>query len=104
MAVVDLETGKIHGCKKYSKVWYHEKGHIKFNNSEWGAKIAYYQIFFLMISQLFISLYIVIGGKLIALFALCNTLGMFLCYIYEEVWCWSVGLVDYYSAPSHQRS
>jgi len=31
MAIVDLATGNITGCKKGSRTWWHEKGHIVFS-------------------------------------------------------------------------
>lgn len=96
MATVDLQTGKIFGCKEKSKVWYHEKAHIKFNNTGWGSKISYYQFFFMMIGVFFMSLYQVTGVYFFIIFAFINVLGMLLSYIYEEVWCWVVGLKDYY--------
>ena len=39
-AHVDLETGKIYGCKKHSFLWWHEKGHIEFNDHpQWSFLI-----------------------------------------------------------------
>jgi hypothetical protein len=97
MAVVDLTTGKIFGCQEKSKVWYHEKAHIEFNNLGYGAKISYYQFFFMMLSIFFLSLYIIIGWKPVAIFSFVNALGMILSYIFEEIWCWIVGLKNYYN-------
>jgi hypothetical protein len=96
MATVDLATGNIYGCKEGSKTWYHEKAHIQFNNTEKGNKISYYQFFFMMISVLFGSLYIVFDWFPLAIFSLINAIGMILSYSYEEIWCWVVGLRNYY--------
>lgn len=30
----DIKTGEIHGCKKGSWKWWHEKGHLEFNKDE----------------------------------------------------------------------
>ena len=95
MAVVDLETNQIYGCKKYSKVWYHEKAHILFNHSESGVKINYYGYFFMMVAVFILSLSILIDWLPLKLFGFLNALGMVVCYAYEEVWCWIVGLRDY---------
>lgn len=97
LAVVDLATGKIFGCKKDSKVYWHEKGHIKFNNSEFGFRIAYYQIFFMMLAVFFGSLCLIIDNYGLKIFTLCNALGMIVCYIYEEVWCWKYGMKHFKS-------
>jgi hypothetical protein len=96
MATVDLATGKIFGCSEGSKVWYHEKAHILFNNTNLGSKVSYYQFFFMMISVFFLSLYIMVGWKPLAIFSFVNALGMIFSYLYEEIWCWVVGLSNYY--------
>ena len=96
MATVDLATGKIFGCKEHSKVWFHEKAHIKFNDTNQGSKVSYYQFFFMMISVFFITIYLLTGWYYVAIFSFINALGMMMSYIYEEVWCWVVGLKDYY--------
>jgi len=90
LAVVDLATGKIFGCKKGSRTYLHEKAHIKFNNSELGAKISYYQIFFMMIALFVITLGVVINNKPVQVFGFLNALAMLLCYIIEETYCWVV--------------
>jgi len=95
MALVDLSTGKIHGCEEGSKTWYHEKGHIVFNDSTWGAKISYYGVFFQMITVFFLALSIIIDNLWLHLFTLLNALGMIFCYIFEEAWCWSWGLREW---------
>lgn len=95
MAVVDLPTGKIFGCEEGSKVWWHERGHIEFNNSEFGARISYYQVFFMMIAILSLSLALVTNFFFFKIFALVNAIGMIVCYAYEEIWCWWWGLREH---------
>lgn len=34
---VDIETGKIYGCKEGTWDWWHEKGHIAYNESDDGS-------------------------------------------------------------------
>ena len=100
MATVDISTGKIFGCLEGSKVWYHEKGHIAFANTEWGAKISYYGQFFMMVSVFFTSLGVVINSQPLMIFGFVNALGMVCSYIYEEVWAWVWGLREYKIANS----
>lgn len=88
MAVVDLATGKIFGCEEGSKTYLHEKGHIYFNNTETGAKISYYQQFFMMIAVFFGSLSLLIPSLLLRVFTFMNALGMIICYLIEETYCW----------------
>ena len=95
MALIDLVSGKIYGCKKGSKVWYHEKGHLLFNNSEFGVKINYYGQFFQMIAVFILSLSIIIDWLPLKLFGLTNALGMIICYVWEEVWCEIYALREY---------
>ena len=95
MALVDLNTGKIYGCKKGSKVWYHEKAHIKFNDTEFGVKINYFGSFFQMIAVFSIALGLVIKWLPIKLFGLVNAIGMIVCYLYEEIWCERMALKEY---------
>jgi hypothetical protein len=95
MAIVDLATGKIHGCKEGSRVWFHEQGHIVFNNSEWGAKISYYQTFFMMVAVFTGSLSLLIPNLLLRVFTFMNALGMLLSYIFEELWAWGYSFRHY---------
>jgi hypothetical protein len=97
MAIVDLSTGKIFGCVEGSKTWFHEQGHLVFNNTEWGARISYYQQFFMMIAVFFIALGVAINNQFVIIFAFINALGMVTSYIYEEVWCWVYGLREWKS-------
>lgn len=89
MAIVDLKSGKIIGCKEGSLTWYHEKAHLLYNNSEKGIKNSFRQSSFFMLSVIFLvvtlwspNLYFkVVTSVALVLFIYY--------YIYEEVWCWS---------------
>jgi len=82
-AHVDLLTGEIHGCKKGSWLWWHEKGHLVFNSEKsflvmiqgWCFKLW---IFFIMVAIPYRRLYPV-------------TVIIWVIYlglvIYEEKWC-----------------
>jgi hypothetical protein len=80
-AKVNLTTGKIVGCKENSKEWFHEKGHLEYNNSEKGIHISYWTGLAFYASVFFL----IIGFKLDSLlfFAI-----WFWGFIYEEYWCW----------------
>ena len=95
MAQVDLSTGKIYGCEEGSKTWYHEKAHIIFNKTEVGVRINYYYYFFQMVAVFFIGLGLVINWFPIKIFGLTNAVGMIVCYLYEELWCWWWALKRY---------
>ena len=95
MAIVDLSTEQIHGCKEGSRVWWHEQGHIVFNKTSLGAKINYYYIFFQMVAVFTIALSILINNFYLHLFAFINALGMVCSYLYEEVWCWVYSFKHY---------
>jgi hypothetical protein len=94
-AVVDLSTGKITGCEHGSKTHYHELGHIEFNNTEWGAKIDYYQYFFMMVAVFFGALSLLIDNLFLHLFTFLNALGMLCSYVYQEIWAWAWCLREY---------
>ena len=83
---VDVETGKIHGAREYSLPWFHEKGHIEYQNSERGAQNQYtadslfiYTIIFLVIGQFSLVFKIISLASLIS-WGILN--------LYEEIWCW----------------
>ena len=84
-AMCDINTGKIVGCAEGSKDWYHEKGHILFNETENGLKIGYmrelfsYLALIMTVGTLFIN-----PLKYLAL--VCISISVY-AYIYEEVWC-----------------
>jgi hypothetical protein len=86
-----LQTGKITGCKKGSYVWWHEKGHLVFNQTELGSKIEYYQQHFMMVAVSSIVLgttFDTIYSMPLKVFALLNATGMMVSYLYQEIWCW----------------
>lgn len=88
MATIDLLTGKITGCVEGSKTYYHELGHKAFSETESGAKIDYYQYFFMMVAVFFGSLSLLINNSFLHLFTFMNALGMIVSYMYQEIWAW----------------
>ncbi|MFW6130595.1 MAG: hypothetical protein ACOC56_05360 [Atribacterota bacterium] len=85
-AFVD-ESGKIHGVNEYTLPWFHERGHIEYQNSEKGMKNSYtaQSLFKILIAFMVLALY----SNLFKLFALATFLGWLGFGIYEELWCWN---------------
>lgn len=85
--VVDLKTGKIVGVKEGTREYYHEEGHIAYNNSEKGIKNSLRQQWILEI--FFVSL---IGSIVWDYFVFLSGI-LFIVYKgydwYEERWCWN---------------
>jgi len=98
MATVDLNSGKITGCVEGSKTWYHEKGHIAFNETDLGSKIDYYQYFFMMVAVFCGSLSLIIDNYFLHLFTFLNAFGMVVSYAYQEIWCWVWGIREWKNA------
>ena len=90
MAAINISTGKIIGCEENSLKWFHEKGHLVYNNSIgirigiWQKNIFYFMICFIVLTPLFKlwpKLFCVIGGIVFFMIYL-------LIEIFEEIWCW----------------
>lgn len=95
MAMVDLKTGKIIDCKKYSRVWWHEKGHIAFSKTYKGFKYPYYQSFMQMITIFLLCLNLVWSPLLLKIYTLlCGAMVIYY-YIYEEVYSWIYSFSHY---------
>jgi len=45
MAYTNLQTGEIKGCEKGSLTYFHEEGHLKFDNNKFGRVIRTIQEF-----------------------------------------------------------
>ncbi len=95
MAVVDLETKKIFGCKEGSRVHWHELGHLQFNSKKLGVTINYYGQLFQMVSLFFISVGVLTNNLFSKSLGFVTALGMFCCYAFEEVWCWIYSFKNY---------
>jgi len=92
MAVVDLESERIIGCKEGSFTWYHEKGHIEFNKKDKGIKVSYFKTFSFGLTIFFtvISLFV----SWMKYFALLSLVLALYYYLYEEIWCWIYSLKE----------
>jgi len=104
MAIVDIKTGKITGCKKNSAVWWHEKGHLLFNNSNFGATINYYVSFFQMFGLFFLSIGVVGNTLFWKVLGFCFALGVLISYFLEEAWCWGYALTKIYPSAVNKIS
>ena len=84
-AKVNLRTGKIIGADKGSFAWYHEKGHLIYDDSEQGISNGVRQNMAIYCSLMFLAL-----GKWFTLFsilALGTIIYLIGLVIYEELWC-----------------
>jgi len=84
-AHVDLITGKIYGCKKYSREWWHEKGHIEYNKLEISGTLRVWQGIFLWVWMVFITLTF-IERSLLGI-AIPFVIGYIIIEFFEEAWC-----------------
>jgi hypothetical protein len=88
MAYANTETKKIYGCKRGSKTYYHEEGHLKFEENKGGYKIRAIQdlsIKGLLFSTAFGVIY---NHSIITTFILLLILLSIITEMYEEAWCW----------------
>lgn len=82
----DIESGKVYGVIEGTKEWFHEEGHLVFNESERGSTLHLYQKYLLHGWMLWFSASPLMGRiayyiGMIALF------GYFGIEMYEELWC-----------------
>lgn len=86
MSYCDVEREVIIDCKKGTKRWLHEKGHIEYNKSEKGLKNDFRMSFYFSLS---------VTAMIVALFndffKYCAVVFIIIFwgyYAYEEWWCW----------------
>lgn len=88
MAVVNLETKQISGCKEGTIQWYHEEGHIKFNELEEADTINYRKEFLLKACIILLVFNQLFNNYTAKVFTFCCASLSLFYYFYEEVWCW----------------
>ena len=88
MAVVNLDTGKIIGCKKNSRTYKHEQAHLIFDKISLGMRVKYYHYFFIMILVTILPFNLFIDNLLLKIYCLILGWCVFGTYLFEEVWCW----------------
>lgn len=86
MPYVDLITETIVGCKKGTKEWYHEEGHIVYNKSELGIRNNYLQCLYEYLAITFTVIAFIID--LVWFLALASVIMFWYYFNYEERWCW----------------
>jgi hypothetical protein len=85
VAKINLRTGKIIGAEKGSFAWWHEKGHIAYDDSEEGISAGVNQNNAIYCSFIFLAL-----GQFFLLFeilAICSVVVIIYYFLYEEHWC-----------------
>lgn len=89
MANVNLETGKIYGCKEGTKTYYHEEGHLKFEDEAPKGNLTR-QLQDLSIKTLLFTCALAIIYPHYFWKAMLIILILISCFteIYEELWCW----------------
>jgi hypothetical protein len=84
-AIVNLNTGKIIGAKKNSFAYFHEKGHILYDNSEMGIRNKFSQEMHFYTAVTFTILAFLVKPLIILSMV---AIGFFWYYfIFEERWC-----------------
>lgn len=86
--IVNLTTKKIYGVEEGSLGWYHEQGHIKFNESEMGTRLSFYGQNFLIITIEVLVIHLFFPYFFVKLVAASSIILALLIDIFEEVWCW----------------
>lgn len=82
---VNLDTNKIFNCKKGSRIWWHEKGHIEYNKLEISGRLYILQHLFFIIWMFAVTLSHFNSYMLIlSLPCLIFYVGV---EVYEESWC-----------------
>ena len=94
-AKVDLSTGKIYGCEPGTLSYYHEEGHIIFNDTDEGISMNYRADFFfkLCVLLLIVTKFPMFNNFGIN-FIMVAMAGLWLYYyFYEEVWAWKYAIL-----------
>jgi hypothetical protein len=96
-ALVNLNTGRIFGAKPNTFEYFHEEGHMIYNNTPKGMKESnsQYMTFYLgtIISLLgiFVKHFLLgipgIVGDMILLFGICGVITSMVFFAKEEMWC-----------------
>jgi hypothetical protein len=85
---VDLDTGKIIGCRKNSPVWWHEKGHIKFSKTDKAIKYDYMSGYFFKAAVLFMVFALFLDSIYLKVIIAIFIFRSISYEIYEELWAW----------------
>ena len=83
----DISTGKIYGCKKGSFSWWHEKGHLLFNQSDKGSQLHLYQNYIFYFWMLSVSLALINALKIFEVVSIMLLATYFWIDLHEEILC-----------------
>ena len=90
MANVNLETGKIYGCEKGTKTYYHEVGHLKFEDEASKGNLTRQLQDLSIKSTLFgCALGFIYPHFYLQVFVVITLLTSIFTELYEELWCWN---------------
>jgi len=82
---VDLGSGKIYGCKEGTWIWWHEKGHLVYNEIPSTSSLRAIQELILLVWMFSVTLSVINRWMVwISLPLIIIYLGI---YVYEERWC-----------------
>ncbi len=81
----DIATGKIYGCAEGTKQWFHEEGHLKFNQLPKASTLRLFQSYAFFFWMFAITLSIL--NKYMIALALPTFIFYMAVEIREEAWC-----------------
>jgi hypothetical protein len=81
----DISTGKIFGCIPGTRSWFHEKGHIEFNNLESTSALKLWQIY--AFGFWMVSVTLSAWNKFMTWISILCLMFVIGIEIYEENWC-----------------
>lgn len=88
MAIVDLKSSKIQGCKEDSLTWWHEKGHLVYNSSDKGMRNSFMMQSFFEWTVITLIIYMWFNNLFWKIVFTISIIAFVLLYWYEELWCW----------------
>lgn len=89
MANVNLTTGKIYGAEQGSKKYWHEVGHLKFEDeSMWGNLTRQIQNLSMRFLIFVMAFAIISDLALFKFIMVLLLIGSIASEFYEEIWCW----------------
>lgn len=98
MAHYNKIDDSINGCEKYSKIWWHEKGHQILENSKFGSNLMVIQHYYFLLLVILLVSYNFYKINIIRTFSLIFLLGMISIEIYHEIYAW------YYAYKKKKKS
>lgn len=89
MAIVDVNSGKIIGCKPGTLTYWHEQGHILYSRKNFGMTLQFYGQGFFVISVGVLVLNVFYNTLLVKVWIVVSFLLFLATSLFEELWCWS---------------